>query len=190
MTTSTVPEQQETGLIDNLAAFLSQAINKTDEMAAMGRVLALKKSHPEAQVDELVARLIRQKCFLTGAAGALTSGLALIGLPLHFGSIFKWQAELVLEIAAVHNRTLSEKEKLNIVLIVTGLSASATHLIRGVNRKVERKATARLPQSRAGKATFSLTGVAVSASTNIIITYLIGRRAQAYFQLDRARKHS
>jgi len=44
MTTSTVPEQQETGLIDNLAAFLSQAINKTDEMAAMGRVLALKKS--------------------------------------------------------------------------------------------------------------------------------------------------
>jgi uncharacterized protein (DUF697 family) len=96
--------------------------------------------------------------------------------------VFKWQAELVLEIAAIHNQTLNAKEKRNIVLIVTGLSVGTTQLARLTSRILEWAAARTVAKSKASRAAVPLIGGVVSASANVLFTYLIGQRASAYFK--------
>jgi uncharacterized protein (DUF697 family) len=183
MTEQIAVEEQRFDPLDRLAEFLGSAIDKTDEAAAIERVTELRNSHPNAGNDELVTRLIQQKCILTGGMGALTSAVSLIGVPLNIGLTFKWQAELVLEIATVYNRTLTDAEKHRIILIVTGVSVGTTQVTRLFTRWVERMVSKQVAQSSTARITLPpLVGSIVSASTNVLFTYLIARRAQIYFQ--------
>jgi uncharacterized protein (DUF697 family) len=175
-------ETEEVDLVDRLATYLSNAIDKTDEAAAFERVSALQQANPEAGTDALVAMLIRKKCLLTAGMGALSPVTALIGIPLNLGLIFKWQAELVLEVAAVNQRTLDDREKRNIVLIVTGLSVGTTQVTRLISKGIERIVARYVAKSKAAKASTPLIGSVISASVNVIFTYLIGKRAHDYFR--------
>jgi uncharacterized protein (DUF697 family) len=186
MTELTVSEKQPSGVsgvLDSLANFLSNAIDRTDEAAALERVSTLQESCPDAGVDELVARLIRDKCLRTGGMGFLTPGLSLIGVPINLGLIFKWQAELVLEIAAIYNWSLNDAEKRRIVLVVAGITVGTTQVTRLFTKWVERTVSRQVVQSRAARSTLPpLVGSIVSTSANVLFTYLIGKRAQTYFQ--------
>ncbi len=184
MTEQIAADTQSAGPLDQLADYLSNAIDKTDEAAAIERVLELRKSYPNAGTTELVTRLIRQKCILTGGMGALTSTVSLVGIPINIGLTFKWQAELVLEIAAVNERALSKEEKRAIVLIVTGSSASSNQIAKWLSRRLERKAAQQMSNNTVGRVTIvPFIGAITLASANVLITYLIGRRAHAYFQI-------
>jgi len=183
MTELTVSEEQSGGLLDGVTAFLSNAIDKTDEAAALERVSTLQESNPNAGVDELIATLVKKKCLLAGGMGFLSPGMSLIGVPINLGLIFKWQAELVLEIAAVYRRTLTDAEKHRIILIVTGVSVGTTQMTRLFTRWVERTVSKQVAQSRTARTTLPpIVGSIVSASANVLFTYLIARRAQIYFQ--------
>jgi len=183
MTEKIEVNEQSAGPLDQLADFLAGAIDRTDEDAALERVTKLRNSRPGAGTGELVARLIRQKCILTGGMGVLTSAVSLIGIPLNIGLTFKWQAELVLEIAAVNERELTQEEKRSIVLIVTGVSAGSSQISRWLARTFEKQATENLVHNTAGRVTIvSLIEATIMASANVLVTYLIGKRAHAYFQ--------
>lgn len=186
-------KQQTSNLIDNIMDRMTKAISDADEEAAAERVAKLREARPEATVEALVNSLIRQKCLQTGAVGAVTSGAALIpglgtvvaltfGVAADIGLTFKMQAELVLEIAAAHRRDLSPSEKRNAVLIVTGISAGANKLLEQAGERLALKATERLTQKAITKA-IPVIGVAASAGANMLSTYIIGRRAHAYFGL-------
>lgn len=176
-------------LLDRLA----KVIDETDEQAAAERVIRLKSAHPQATAAELTERLIYHKCRDTAVIGATTSGVALVpglgtlasltlGLATDLGITFKMQAELVLEIAAVYGHHLTPQEKRQAVMLVTGLSAGATTLAHRAGNNISKRVTARIASKHVTKAV-PIVGMAASASTNAAMTYLIGKRAQAYFSL-------
>ena len=169
------------------------AINDADEAVAAKRVKKLRKKQPNLDEAELVNLLIKQKCLQTGAIGAITSSSSMIpglgtvvsltfGVAAEIGLTFKMQAELVLEIAAVYKRELSDVEKRTAVLTVTGISSGVTQVAERAGKQVAIKASERLAQQSIAKA-IPVIGVAASSGTNVVTTYVIGRRANAYFSL-------
>jgi hypothetical protein len=186
-------KSQDLGIMDAVMDRITKAISQADEAAAAERVDSLRASNPAAKPAELVNMLIRQKCLQTGAVGAVTSGASLIpglgtlvaltfGVAADIGLTFKLQAELVLEIATVHGHQLSPTEKRNAVLIVTGISSGANKLLEKAGAQVAKQATEYLAEKAVVKA-IPVLGVAASAGSNILSTYIIGRRADAYFSL-------
>lgn len=169
------------------------AISKVDIDAAAARVDELRAQYPEASPEELAQRLIREKCQRTGTVGAVTSGAGLIpglgtaaavtlGVAADIGATFKLQAELVLEIAALYNYPLSEDEKQKVVLLITGLSAGANALARRAGEVASVKIGEKFAEKSILKA-LPVIGVIASAGTNVLSTYIIGQRADAYFRL-------
>jgi myo-inositol-1(or 4)-monophosphatase len=181
------------GLIAQLVDQIIRAVNEANEQAALERVAKLRAAQPEASAEMLAQQLIRQKCLQAGAVGAVTSGLALIpgggtmvtftfGVTADLGLTLKMQAELVLEIAAVYQHRLSRQEKRQATILITGLGVAANQLLDKAGTVIAQHATRRLAEKSAEKALPGL-GVAASAGRNILTTYLVGRRAQAYFSL-------
>ncbi|MEZ4710500.1 MAG: hypothetical protein R3A44_25075 [Caldilineaceae bacterium] len=170
-----------------------QAVNRADVRAAQARADALANSRPTAAPDELVEILIRNKALQTGGVGALTSGAAIIpgvgtAVSLTLGTVtdismtLKMQAELVLEIAAIYGYEFTDTEQRNALWLVTGLSVGAEQLVSTGNAKLTAKVSERFAEHTALRALPYL-GVAASAGVNLLSTYVIGLRAQAYFKL-------
>lgn len=188
--------QQRGSTIDASSAlslfnFLTDAISEVDEKDARRRVQALRDRHPDAGDDALVDMVVGQKCRETALIGAVTSSAALIpgfgtlasltvGVAADIGATFKLQAELVLEIAAIYGHQLGEAEKQPAILLVTGLSAGSVHLAHATGRRVAQKVAERYTQKWVSHA-LPVLGVAASAGTNVLSTYIIGQRARAYF---------
>jgi len=187
--------------IDERAGTLSRlvynAISDVDLGKAVEKVAQLREKYPNASPQKLSQMLIREKCQKTGTVGAVTSGAGLIpgvgtvaavtlGTAADIGATFKLQSELVLEIAAVYDYPLNEEEKQRIVLGVTGISAGTTALARRAGQAAAIKAS----EKAAGKAiekslikALPVIGVMASAGTNVLSSYIIGQRADAYFRL-------
>lgn len=172
---------------------LARAIDETDEKAAAARVAALRQANPDANQLELADSLIKSKCNRTAVIGAATSAAAIIpgigtvtglalGIAADFGITFKLQAELVLEIAALHDYPLNPDEKRRVVLFVTGLSAGATTLAHRAGQGISTRLLARTGSRYVARG-LPFIGIAASATTNYVMTYAIGQRARAYFSL-------
>ncbi|MCP4359355.1 MAG: DUF697 domain-containing protein [Chloroflexi bacterium] len=183
----------KSGLTAKLLDRLAQVIDETDETAALAQVSKLKANNPDAPPEELVNHLVMQKCRDTAVVGGTTSGAMLIpglgtisaltvGIAADLSLTFKMQAELVLEIAAVYNHHLTPEEKRRVVLLVTGLSAGTTAVAHRTGNRLAKRATTRIASKYVAKA-IPFIGIAASATTNAVMTYFIGQRAQAYFSL-------
>jgi hypothetical protein len=176
---------------------LFNVVSDVDLEAAAARVKQLKEKHPEASRQELAQILIREKSQKTATVGAVTSGAALIpglgtaaaltlGVAADIGATFKLQAELVLEIATVYEHPLNEDEKQRLVMVITGISAGTTVLTRKAGQAIAVKAGEQLAGRAIGKSLLKaipIIGVFASAGTNVLSTYVIGQRADAYFRL-------
>ena len=125
--------------------------------------------------------------------GAVTSGASLIpglgslavftlGVATDVGVTMKLQSELVLEIAAVHGHELTPDQRRTAVVVVTGVNVGAEQLVTRASRKLAEKAAERFAGRAIVKA-IPFVGIAVSAGANMVTTYVIGRRADAYFGL-------
>jgi hypothetical protein len=189
-------EESRTSLMSDMMDKLVDYIHKADDVAAAERVQTIRQQWPEASTDDVVQELIRRKCIKAGSVGAVTSGAALIpglgtlasltfGVAADVGLTFKLQTELVLEIAAAHDKRLSDDEKQRVVLLVTGLSMGTNQAVTRVGSRISRLATERLARRSVARA-IPVIGVAASAGVNVVSTYIIGRRAHAYFGLGEA----
>lgn len=172
-------------------------VSDVDIEAAAERVSRLKEKHPDASSQQLAQILIREKSQKTGTVGAVTSGAGLIpglgtaaaltlGVAADIGATFKLQAELVLEIAAAYDYPLTEEEKQRLVMVITGISAGTTVLTRRAGQAIALKAGEVAAGRAVGKAVLKaipVVGVLASAGTNVLSTYIIGHRADAYFRL-------
>jgi hypothetical protein len=183
---------QQTPFLD-VVSMISNTISNVDQGTAITRMAELREDYPGASVDELVEILIKRKSRQAGAVGAATSGAALIpgvgtlaaltvGTVADISIAFKLQAELVMEIAAAHQRLLTEEEKQRAILLVTGLSAGASQLVAKTGRKASLEIGERFAQKWVVKV-LPVIGIAASAGTDVFSTYIIGRRAHAYFSL-------
>ena len=183
--------------VNTLVDSIFGVINDVDMLAATERVDALRAKYPEATPSDLSQKLIAEKSKRTGTVGAVTSGAGLIpgigtaaamtlGVAADIGATFKLQAELVLEIAAAYDYPLTESEKQQLVMFITGVSAGTSALTRRAGQTVAVKVGEKLAATTAQK-TFTkalpVVGVIASAGTNVLSTYIIGQRADAYFRL-------
>ena len=167
-----------------------QAIQAADDTAAVERVAKLREIYPEATADALVGMLIKQKCLQTGAVGEVISSASIIpGVGVFVSLLFgaaadvqltaKMQAELVLEIAAAHQRKLNQTDQQNAFILVAGNSESINELLTAKGETVARQVTEQLAQNSTATSTLKLSG---AAGANTLATYLIGQRAKIYFQ--------
>lgn len=157
----------------------------------MGRVQELRDAQPEWTADQLVERLIKRKCQQTAVIGAASAGSGLIpgigtvvaltvGTVADVGATLRLQTELVMEIAAVHGHRLSPAEKRRVVMLVGGLSAGGSRALAQGGARLSLGLTQRFAQRWLARLV-PLAGVGASAGVNAVSTYLIGRRAHAYF---------
>jgi hypothetical protein len=174
-----------------LMAFVVRRLNDADPTAAAKRVARLRSKQPDADNGRIVELLMKAKCRKTAAIGASTSAAAIIpglgtalamtiGMAVDLSSSLKSNAELVLEIAAVYGHRLSDAQRSEVILAVTGISAGADKLGGAAVQGLSKKAGELIAGKWAAKAVPAI-GMAASASTNVLSTYIIGRRADAYF---------
>ena len=179
----------------HLTHFVQQIVSTIDAAnpaVAAQHVATLREQYPQATPAELVEKLIRQKCWQAAAVGAATSGTGVIpglgtvvsltfGLAADIGMTLRLQTELVLEIIQVYQHELTLNEKRQLVLLITGLTLGANRLLGKVGLEIVERVTVRFEERLIVKA-IPVLGVVASAGIDMVSTYLIGRRAQAYFQ--------
>jgi len=178
-------------IADKVLGYAVKRLSGADPEQAALRVQALKSKHPEYSEIELIEKLIKAKCQKTAAVGAATSAASIIpglgtvlsmtiGFAVDVSSTLKHQSELVLEIAEARGHRLTPNDRNEVILAVMGLSTGISRLggraIKGFSHKVGEMAA----QKWLAKAVPAI-GMAASASTNVLSTYIIGKRADAYF---------
>ncbi len=182
--------QQKSGALFNM---LMKAVSDVDISAAGERVKTMQAKYPKASQEKIARKLIRQKCEQTATVGAVTAGAGLIpgvgtaaaiivGTAADIGATFKLQAELALEIAHLYNYPLNNEEKQQLVLAITGISAGTSVALRRVGQRASLKLSETFAEKSFIKA-LPVVGVLASAGTNVLSTYIIGQRADAYFRL-------
>ena len=185
-------ENREPNTLEALVDRTLRSVNDADAQAAAVRVAELRVQR-RLRDDALVEQLIKQKALQTGTVGAATSAAALIpgfgslasftlGVVTDVGVTLRLQSELVLEIAAAREHTLSTAEARNALMIVTGLNMGTERLVNQASRKMAERVAERFA-GRAFVKAIPFVGIAISAATNILMTYVIGKRADAYFRL-------
>jgi hypothetical protein len=106
----------------------------------------------------------------------------ILGTAADIGVTFKMDAELVLEIAAVYDYPLTESEKQQLIMVISGISVGASALAVKAGRSLSIKVGEKFAEKSIVKA-LPVIGVITSAGTNALSTYIIGQRADAYFRL-------
>lgn len=181
------------GIAQEIMNLSMRAIDGANDEEAKARVEELRSKHPELPVDKLAAMLIQKKSIQAGTLGAATSGAAIIpglgtlqaitvGAVADLSLTIKLQVELLLELAALYDHTFAPQEKQQALLLVAGIGAGAERLLVRGSMEVVQQFAERFVGRALVKAVPVL-GVGVSASLNALVTYLVGQRAQAYFQL-------
>lgn len=182
-----------------LDALMRRVIGDIDEKqiaAARDKVAGLRARHPQATPDEIAEILIRKRCIDTGTVGLLASAPALIpgigstvaltaGLVADIGKTMEMQKQLILELAAAYDRELVPADRRNLLVLATGVDSGNKVAAKAAGDLVA-KAGAKLAfrgGSRLIVKAIPLVGLVTSAAINVVSTYLIGRRAQAYMKL-------
>jgi hypothetical protein len=167
--------------------------------AANERVQLLRARNPDATADELAEKAIRQKCIDTGAIGVASSVPGLIpgvgsilvasaGLVVDIRKTMEMQKDLVLELAAIYERPITPADRRNLLLLVGGVD-SGNKLVVKAGGEIAAKASLKISSEFTSKAlakAIPIAGIMTSAAVNVVSTYLVGRRAQAYLRADPA----
>ena len=121
-------ENREPNTLESLVDRTLRSVNDADAEAAAQRVADIRLQR-RLRDDALVEHLIKQKALQTGTVGAATSAAALIpgfgslasftlGVVTDVGVTLRLQSELVLEIAAAREHTLSPAEEARLTKLI------------------------------------------------------------------------
>jgi hypothetical protein len=183
--------------VDNVMRSMVGSIDDQHIAAAAERVQAMRTRSAMATADELADKAIRQKCIDTGAVGIASSVPGLIpgvgsmlvasaGLMVDIRKTMEMQKDLVLELAAIYGREIRPADRRNLLLLVGGVD-SGNKLVVKAGGELAAKATIKLSSRFTSKAltkAIPVAGILTSAAVNVVSTYLVGRRAQAYLRAD------
>ena len=153
---------EESGLVNEVLNFATGKVNRADQASARKQVAQFRKRHPRASQDELAQMLIKEKCIKTGSVGAATSGASIIpglgtltsmtvGVAADITLTYALQAELVLEIAEVYGYEMSDAERRNAILLVTGISAGANRALARAGTEVAEQVGTRIASKSLGQ---------------------------------------
>jgi len=168
-------------------------LDDKDRRAAAKRVDRLRKKNPESTTEEIAQLLVKRKCRRAAVVGAVTAAPATIpglgtltslvlGSTVDLALTAGLQAELVLELAACHGVEMSPSEERSTILVVTGIGAGANKLLEKAGSRIASKASEQLAKKSVARS-LPVIGIGAAAGTNMVATYVVGRRAISYFAL-------
>jgi len=167
---------------------LWDAVSHADRDAAHARVERLRKAHPRASNEALCKMLVRTKCLQAGAVGALSAVTGAIpgvgrlatfalGALADTALVSVLQAELVLEIFAVHEFQLPAGTEKIAVLGIAATNIGADEIAKRTGQIIAETLGKGLAARLLIRA-WPLARIGTAAATNIAVTYAIGSRAQ------------
>lgn len=171
----------------------SEPIIRMGNDDALQSVAELRLQHPEKSADELSDILIRQRCLQTARVGAATAGVAAIpgvgavasaavGSMVDMDATRKIQALMIAEIAHIYRAALSDEEVLQLqVVTITGVDSDAEQLLSRGGKQLARSVAPRFLNKSVARA-IPFFGMATSAGSNILMTYVIGQRTKSYIK--------
>ena len=174
-----------------LLQFFMERIAEVDRAQVTARVAQLRTRHPGATPDELAEQLVKAKCQKTALVGAVSASGTLLpgvgsviagtaGLVADLRAVITQQTELVLEMGEVYGAPLEGEDRQRVVMLLTGVGYGTGPLLATAAAKLTEKVAARVARDWLNHA-LPIIGVATSASTNALSTYIVGQRARAYF---------
>lgn len=150
--------------------WLAAIIGEIDHEKVKVSVNDLKSQYPDETPQQLVPRVIQEKSLEAAKLGFFTNlippfALALFGVEL--AGMTKLQAEMVYQIAAIHNFDLAHPSRRGEALAIFGLSLGGSGLRTGLN------VLDILPG----------VGAVIGMSSNAILIYSLGLTAHQFYQL-------
>lgn len=176
---------------------VTKNLSKADRQAAHQRVENLRRKNPKLDQDALVDMLIARKARRAGAIGAVTSAPAtipgvgtmaslILGSTVDLSMTMTLQAELVLEIAYAYDVEMSPREEGGSILLVAGFGVGANHVAKRAGALIAAKAGEQFAKKSLARA-LPVISMGAAAGNNMATTYLVGRRAKAWFAQGDAR---
>ena len=170
---------------------LFKVVDSVDSEEAAQRVAEVKASHPSMNRKQLADILIRDKAKKTAVVGGTTAASAVIpgigsiaaltlGVGVDIVMTFRYQAELIHEIALLFGRDLSRAERRNAVIAIMGVGMGLDMAVEAMTARV----ATRFGQEAAERAVLKVipvAGLILGAGLDVASTYLIGKRAVKYF---------
>jgi hypothetical protein len=169
-----------------------RAMSNAKARISSTRIVATKTVTTKTRDDEFVA-LLRRKCLRAATVGAFTAaGEAIPGLSRVLGFVFgelldarflaQIQRELIEETFTLYELELPVPVRETLVGHVQLLGTSASVAGDAVVRQLLKRSVGRIGSLIASRV-LPLTSIASSAFSNAMVTYAVGKRAQAVAQL-------
>lgn len=179
--------------LSDLAHRLLKAVQAGDRVAARHRVERLRSLMPKARTAELKRWLVQSKCLKAGAVAALASSVprlplvsagagALLGDLADRDSLIHLQADLVLELFALHEVNLPAPAERMAVLAIAATQMSQASAGDALVKSIERVSRNVLGGFLLRRA-LPIADIASQTATAIATTYAIGQRASAIAKL-------
>ncbi len=116
--------------------WLASLIGEVDTAKIQESIQALKTQYPHDTPEQLTHKVLQQKIWEAGKLGLLTNlipAFAITLLGIELAGMTKLQAEMVYQIAAIHNYDLAHPSRRGEALALFGLSLSSGGLRMGLN---------------------------------------------------------
>ncbi|MDE0528695.1 MAG: hypothetical protein OXH85_08390 [Truepera sp.] len=158
-----------------------EVLRRSDSAAATVRAERLRQANPGVPTEELAQRIISRASRRSAAVGAAAASVALLpgagtlasltlGLTADLTATARIQAEMVLELAALHQLRLPTGGRRRPLLAVASVGGSAL-----AGRALTTRLSDRIAQRGLTRA-LPLVGVAAASGGNALTTYLLGQR--------------
>lgn len=158
-----------------------EVLRRSDSAAATVRAERLRQANPGVPTEELAQRIIGRASRRSAAVGAAAASVALLpgagtlasltlGLTADLTATARIQAEMVLELAALHQLRLPTGGRRRPLLTVASVGGSAL-----AGRALTTRLGDRIAQRGLTRA-LPLVGVAAASGGNALTTYLLGQR--------------
>ena len=158
-------------LTDNLgASWIRTLLGEADLEKIQKEVAKLQVDYPRESPDKLAHRLIVNKALSAGGVGLaanIVPPVAIAFLGLELAALFKMQAEMIYQIAAVYGLELSDPARRGEVLAIFSLALGSSGVFKGGLGIIEL-----LP----------LIGAFYGATTDAATVYVLGNIANRYYE--------
>lgn len=158
-------------LTDRLGAdWLRAILGEVDTEKIQQHVAKLQLEHPRETPEQLAHRITVEKALSAGGVGLATNfipPLAIAFLGLELATLFKFQAEMIYQVAAAYGLDLNDTARRGEVLAVLGLALGSSGVLKGGLGIIE---------------LIPILGAFYGATTNAAMLYTTGNIANRYYE--------
>ncbi|MFN8474332.1 MAG: hypothetical protein U0822_19210 [Anaerolineae bacterium] len=168
-----------------------KVVDSVNSEEAAQKVAEVQAANPTLNKKQLADILIRDKAKKSAVVGGATAASAMVpgvgsiaaltlGMGVDIVMTFRYQAELIHEIALLFGRDLTRTERRNAVVAIMGIGVGLDMAVDAMTRRIAVRVGREMTE-RAILKVIPVAGLVVGAGLDVASTYIIGKRAMSYF---------